>query len=302
MTCNSNYIHETEDGRKLVLPCGKCLGCSITRQRGWILRLTLEQMATRHSSFVTLTYDDDNLPPALMYEHVQGYLKRCRKNSGQRIRFFCCGEYGPRTKRPHWHLIMLGYIPPVLETDRFIKPHLRSSKQGSWPYGFSVIGTVTKKSIGYVTRYSLKKAQEEEEIIRCSQGLGKQYFEDLASVLTTRTLEKSFTNESGPHTILLPWHLKVGKSIYPISRSCRQWMKRKVTSLGHIPKDMSEKSVYENRTEKILNLFNPGVDNSGYARLMHQWMQGKSVLTSYDDYVLSEHKRSKLGSSASGTL
>ena len=46
----------------LEVPCGKCLACRITKRREWSLRMFHELHYHKDSSFVTLTYDDCNIP------------------------------------------------------------------------------------------------------------------------------------------------------------------------------------------------------------------------------------------------
>lgn len=44
------------------IPCGHCIGCRISRSRDWACRLMLELKDHDEAWFVTLTYDDRNLP------------------------------------------------------------------------------------------------------------------------------------------------------------------------------------------------------------------------------------------------
>lgn len=58
----------------------------------------------KNASFVTLTYDNDSLPgdSGLHKEDFQRFMKRLRKYSGYDLKYFACGEYGGRFKRPHY--------------------------------------------------------------------------------------------------------------------------------------------------------------------------------------------------------
>ena len=47
---------------KLRVRCGHCINCKIHRAREWCIRLEAESHYWRNICFVTLTYDDDNLP------------------------------------------------------------------------------------------------------------------------------------------------------------------------------------------------------------------------------------------------
>ena len=107
-------IQVRPDGKalqNLEVPCGKCIGCRIAKRKEWSLRMLHELTYHPQSSFVTLTYDDYHLPPccSLKKRHLQLFLKRLRKNLGERrIKYFACGEYGGQTMRPHYHAILFG--------------------------------------------------------------------------------------------------------------------------------------------------------------------------------------------------
>lgn len=113
------------------------------------------------NSFVTLTYDDEHLPPdnCLHYPDVQRFLKRVRKGY-KPFRFFLCGEYGDKTQRPHYHICFFG-----LDWDdkrywsRPSKHTLYRSEtlEKLWPFGSALIGSLTYESAGYTARYCVKK-------------------------------------------------------------------------------------------------------------------------------------------------
>lgn len=107
----------------IVIGCGQCMGCRMARSREWADRCMLELKYASCAWFVTLTYDDEHIPMSayadpdtgevvgrcntLRRKDVQDFLKRVRKAFPDVcIRFFGCGEYGPQTIRPHYHLII----------------------------------------------------------------------------------------------------------------------------------------------------------------------------------------------------
>lgn len=116
------------------------------------------------NQFLTLTYDDDKLPPGgtLVPEHFTLFLKRYRKYLFDRkIRYYHCGEYGDNLGRPHYHALIFGHT----FSDR--RWHSRS-KSGHdiytsptldklWGHGFCQIGTVTLQSAQYVAKYIIKR-------------------------------------------------------------------------------------------------------------------------------------------------
>lgn len=140
--------------------CGTCEECLLQRSREWANRLMMEKDGAEHSYFITLTYDEQNVPvtyssdpdsgevydlaapvQTLEKRGLQKWFKRLRKDFAslygspvpyrkndpstfhdpRRVRYFACGEYGGQTFRPHYHVIL--FSPEI--------PDLRLYKQ-SW--------------------------------------------------------------------------------------------------------------------------------------------------------------------------
>lgn len=45
-------------------------------------------------------------PLTLCKKHLQDFFKRLRKNTGVKLQYFACGEYGKKFGRPHYHLLV----------------------------------------------------------------------------------------------------------------------------------------------------------------------------------------------------
>lgn len=86
------------------IPCGKCTGCAREKARDWAIRMAHESLYYDRNCFVTLTYRE--APDQIEQQHIQRFIKRLRKKAD--IRYFVTGEYGERTKRPHYHAIIFG--------------------------------------------------------------------------------------------------------------------------------------------------------------------------------------------------
>jgi len=146
----------------LSLPCGQCIGCRLERSRQWAMRCLHESSLHEFNSFLTLTYDDANLPDngSLDYRDFQLFFKRLRK-SGVNARFFMCGEYGEEGRRPHYHAIVFGYMPDDCvyhrKTGSGEKIYTSASLDALWRKGSVFVGNVTFESAAYVARYCLKK-------------------------------------------------------------------------------------------------------------------------------------------------
>lgn len=138
-------------------PCGRCLSCRLNHSSDWANRLMAEKLYHEKSCFVTLTYNDEHLPAGsnLCYRDVQLFLKRLRKNTGLKIRFFLSGEYGTKNGRPHYHGIFFGIgVESVAE---FVRAW--SDKRGSIGYVSSY--NVTRETCNYVAKYTTKKLMGE---------------------------------------------------------------------------------------------------------------------------------------------
>lgn len=201
-----------DSGRRLLLPCRHCVGCRLSKSREWANRVVMEQLYHDESWFLTLTYDDENLPPAfavdsttgeiisshstLVKSDLQKFMKRLRFNSKQNIRFFAAGEYGTHTYRPHYHLLLFGLHLDDLQVikknfagdDYYISPFIEKC----WPYGIHILGKVTWQSAAYVARYTMKKAthgfdksfydkagiEPEFQVMSNRPGLARWFYED----------------------------------------------------------------------------------------------------------------------------
>lgn len=159
----------------IMFGCGQCLFCRINRARVWSHRLMLEQKNWKESIFVTLTYDDANLPAAgsLIPKHLTLFLKRVRRNYDLPFRYYAVGEYGDLHGRPHFHLVMFG-IGKCIE----LIQKAWSCKTCGKPFGLVHIGEVNNQSTRYITGYIVKKLKKgneklgtrEPEFCRMSRG------------------------------------------------------------------------------------------------------------------------------------
>ncbi len=146
-------------------PCGKCQACLRRRRNAWTGRMLLEQSQHSECAFVTLTYNEETMPlvylaehdiwiPTLVKSHLQRFIKSVRKKAmrlERRLRYFAAGEYGSKTGRPHYHLILFGTGPcwnPIYEA--------------SWNRGFVSSYDANPRSMSYVAKYCLKGGKDPE--------------------------------------------------------------------------------------------------------------------------------------------
>lgn len=149
-----------------MLPCGKCYECKSKRAVDWATRCGHEISCHESSCFITLTYDEDNLPSFLIVkDEFQKFLKRLRKHIKKKVKYIVSHEYGSKTGRPHHHLIIFGWEPSGQEflfnapSGEPLFTSLELSKL--WPYGFHSIGSANERTAYYIASYSLKAETHE---------------------------------------------------------------------------------------------------------------------------------------------
>lgn len=118
------------------------------------------------AAFTTLTYSDDHLPVTLQKRHLQLFLKRLRRATDGKLRFFASGEYGERTQRPHYHAIIYG-----LSDTHY------GRIDGAWGMGQTKTTPATPAAIAYTAGYCAKKIgyRNEQDYERIDPETGEVY-------------------------------------------------------------------------------------------------------------------------------
>lgn len=159
--------HRFQLAEYIEVPCGKCAACLQRKSRDWSTRMQLELPYYKTSNeptenevwFVTLTYNDKNLPVREYtvtddgiidsYQDktaIQKFIKRVRKKAMEqhsddpdfKFKYYCTAELGSRTKRLHYHLILFGIRLPdatnvYIDKDTGLRPRGRNGM----PYYYS---------------------------------------------------------------------------------------------------------------------------------------------------------------------
>lgn len=179
----------------LELPCGQCLGCRLQRSREWSIRMLHETKSHVENCFITLTYDDEHLPQnnSISKAEVQKFIKRLRKNTGCKFRYYAVGEYGDKNNRPHYHALLFGFSPSDKKyhsgADGY-KIYKSETISKAWQgRGLVSVGNATLESAAYCARYCLKKItgvnaevhykgrEPEFALMSRRPGIGKDYFD-----------------------------------------------------------------------------------------------------------------------------
>lgn len=191
MSCNFPWLRRIQLPyvHYVSTPCGYCSGCKAERVSTWSDRCMFEVITNeRPSCMLTLTYNDEHLPPdrGVRYEDVRGFNLRFRKNLKRPYRYFFSSEYGESDNmRPHYHALLFGF--DCQDHDDMQALYNAWAPNGD-EIGFFTVDYVTAGRIRYVLKYISKESGKEAEryasaglppLFHCmSKGIGKQWFLD----------------------------------------------------------------------------------------------------------------------------
>lgn len=223
------------------------------------------------SSFITLTYSDENIGDnVLRYRDLQLFIKRLRKHiyketHGQtKISVLSTGEYGDRTKRSHWHCLIFGWEPkdkrlssenhqgdPLYDSDTLDK---------IWSHGITKTGRVTIQSAGYCARYALKKLSHGDDSNTRYKPISRR---SSKNAIGKKWIEKYYKTDCFNQGFIV----NDGKK-FPIPRYFEKWLKkndppywrRYVTEVKpKIIKEAIEREEKITLKEKLINLRRSGL-------------------------------------------
>lgn len=162
--------------------------------------------------FITLTYDEENLPvnESLDITHFQKFMKRLRKHyRPKKIRFYHCGEYGEQLRRPHYHALLFNHeFTDLIYWKEQNGNHLYTSPtlDKLWGKGQCIIGDVTFDSAAYVSAYILKKQTGDS---------AQEHYEHVTRYAQTTQLTPEYTTMSRRPGIGRAWYEKYKQEVYP---------------------------------------------------------------------------------------
>ncbi|AZL82908.1 replication initiator protein [Apis mellifera associated microvirus 39] len=254
--------------------CGRCLPCRINRRRTWAWRMYLEALCHDASSFVTLTYAPENIPPGgnLDPRHLQLWLKRLRKEIYPRtVRFFAVGEYGDQTQRPHYHAALFGL--GVLDT---------ACINRAWGLGHTQVAELNQATAQYTAGYVVKKMTamgdprlggRHPEFARMSlrPGIGAPAMEILAKTLSA--------NPHGANQLAavgdVPHQLQMGKHAFPLARYLRRRLRKELNLEDAATRPARDALSYE-ASREVCDLLSAALVSTPAASV-------RSVLTARDE-------------------
>jgi len=233
--------------------------CRINKARKWTARLVLEACVHPQASFITLTYDEENIPDGgtLVPRDLQLWLKRYRLLKP--FRYFAVGEYGDLTWRPHYHVAMFG----VGRSDAL-------DIRRTWGKGLTDTGDLTIQSARYIAGYVTKKLTRSDDP-RLSPGIHPEFarmsLRPGIGAPAIHGFAEAFSGKAGQQYIAatgdVPSMFKTGRNSLPLDRYVRDRLR---TELGVTPVSYPEEArakfkemlrVYENsKTTETLTAFN----------------------------------------------
>lgn len=181
--------------------CGRCLPCLKKRKAQWSYRIENEMRHSISAYFVTLTYNDDNLPPgnvvdpkhhkefiALLkqyeswtemstrldysYEEFQRSKQRIGEYANDyhyddyNLRYYGISEFGGISGRVHWHYLLFNVID-------------KRNIEKAWQAGLVQVDECNINTIDYVLKYMIKERENDQpqgkkEVSFMSKGMGMQ--------------------------------------------------------------------------------------------------------------------------------
>lgn len=170
--CHPVWISQVDKSGKrsaFRVRCGHCVNCLAKNQQEWVFRMLLESEVSETTYFVTLTYSDEKLPAgkALVKNHPRRFVKSIRQKLNRLsdefgfdrpdVRYYLCGEYGKKTNRPHYHLMLFGLpLHNLIEVHNFLRE--------LWPYGFIQVALPELKRFHYIAKYITKLDPREHDV------------------------------------------------------------------------------------------------------------------------------------------
>lgn len=195
-----NYDTEGIAYRKGVtkFDCGACPECLHKRASQWVLRAVYEARAS-YGFMATFTYDnfmrdkkgkiirskagvplEAPVNPDLHVNKrdVQLFFKRLRKKFPDcKIKYIACAEYGSRTHRAHYHMLIFGLplsdVRPYKKSKRGNQIYWSDTLYKLWSHGIVTVDSLNIRAAAamYCTKYCAK-SRSLDTFILCSQRIG----------------------------------------------------------------------------------------------------------------------------------
>ena len=208
----------------------------------------MEQLATPHVSyFYTWTYDDQNIPKTenglhtLRKKPFQKWLNR--QSQRHNFRYYCVGEYGDDTVRPHYHAAVFPQVP--LDPGVLLKPWTKGrikSVRDLIPTRARYLAQYTAKKLTKDTDKRLRDGQEPE--FRSSSrtpGLAAPFLPALVSAYSTEAGKRLIATRGDVESTI-----RIHGKIYPLGKFMLGKL-RKELGIPELHRDRLQHEGYELR-------------------------------------------------------
>lgn len=144
-----------------IVPCGKCVECVRSRQSGFFVRSYLEQERSTSLYFLTLTYNNENVPVGefgsltLRRKDLINWKKRVR-HKVKLTSYAFIGEYGSKTHRPHYHGLVFNLTKKEID---YICEDWQNHHGFSSSYSIPLYSSDASAVANYVSKYVVKPSE-----------------------------------------------------------------------------------------------------------------------------------------------
>ena len=184
-------LYPVQDPKLGLRPCGQCAHCMVVKHMQWKFRLTQEVLASDLALWLTLQYDDEHLHlldgvPVVNILDCQNFFRKLRKqlkvnfNNEITFKYFLVSELGPKTLRPHYHVLLL-FKMPFMEIERLlqVRQALYEQCKERWYHGHCEEKLFHRGVIKYLTKYVFKPYKDFSPPLPLfrliSNGIGEDY-------------------------------------------------------------------------------------------------------------------------------
>lgn len=286
MNCTRPQLIRVEGRKKeIYINCGYCLACRINRTREWTQRLLHESYISKSTYFITLSYNEDNLPfdnngnMCVCKEDVQKFFKRLRKHyPEENIRYFLGSEYGELGGRPHYHCIVYNlpddilapckdYVKgmPLTTIHKGHQSYINRKLNDIWQLGFVSIGEINRQRVSYCAKYFITK-QDVDPILTKNfnlmsrrPGIGSQYCDNQKEFIRYKELH-SLRSDLGTFVKMPRYY---NRRIYDEEERTEIWTASVCDINNKVLNDpLIKKSAFRSQTSKVpVYVYNDDIRN-----------------------------------------